>query len=447
MWRMRPTGLVLAGCLSGSMMLFVPPVPARGADSSPAATGSAPVATGPAPAAAQHRGPHHAALSGAAVRRPAAAPARTAACKPPQGSPASALAVEPWPQQRLDFTSAWPLTTGRGVTVAVVDSGVDAAHPQLAGHVESLDLTKTGTEDCLGHGTGVAGIIAGRDLRTRRIPFLGVAPGAELLSVKYTNEQNDSAGGDALAQGIRRAVDAGAKVINVSSVATDSSELRSAVEHAKDEDALIIASAGNVRDEEKGTEVPAYPANYPDVVSVGAVGEDGALKGFSNAQTRVSVTAPGDQVVSTWPGAAYSVDQGTSFSAPFVSGTAALIRAYRPELTAAQVKQRIEATADGGTATGTGGGMVNPFQAVTALLSDGGSGAGRPGGGVLRVPIDQPPPGDRWSRALGLAVAGGALGVAGLACAGAVIIPAGRRRRWRPGRRRARTADRASAFR
>lgn len=363
-----------------------------------------------------------------------ARPARVA-CRLPAGSPASALTAEPWAQRRLNFTAVWPLTTGTNIAVAVVDTGVDAGHPQLTGRVKSYDLTKTNDQDCVGHGTGVAGIIAGQDLRGRRIPFLGVAPGSKIISVKYTNSQSDPEGGSRLAAGIRLAVDKGAKVVNVSSAAQDSSPLRSAVAYAREKDVLVVAAAGNVTDEEKGTQVPAYPANYPDVISVGAVGEGGGLEGFSNVTTRVSVTAPGQQVVSAWPGEGYTADKGTSFAAPFVAGTAALVRSYHPELSAAQVKARIEATADGGTAGGTGGGTINPLRAVTAVLAGEGTGAAPAAGPPRAVSIDRPDPRDRLARSAGLGVAIGAIAAAGLVTAGAAIIPAGRRRGWRPGRR------------
>src|SRR5689334_6196233 len=123
----------------------------------------------------------------------------------------------PWAQQRLDYERVWPLTRGSGVTVAVVDTGVQGSHPQLRGGVlPGIDVVNGGTAetDCVGHGTLVAGLLAARP--ADGTGFAGVAPAATVLPVRVTNSQQGSAG--PLATGIRRAVDAHAQVINVSIV-------------------------------------------------------------------------------------------------------------------------------------------------------------------------------------------------------------------------------------
>jgi type VII secretion-associated serine protease mycosin len=366
------------------------------------------------------------ALAGAVARTPvgllAAAP-----CQLQQtGSPASQMTSEPWPQQRLNFADVWKLTRGEGVTVAVIDSGVDATHPQLRGRVQSYDVTKSGARDCLGHGTQVAGIIGAQDLRRRGIPFLGVAPGAGLISIKSAVSERDN---DPrwVATAIKQAADRHAKVINVSSTTPNYPLLKAAVQYAQRKDALIVAAAGNVEDEKTRTVHEAYPASYPGVMAVGGTTSDGALSDSSNSETHVTITAPGKDVISTWPQGAYFNNTGTSFAAPYVAGTAALVRAYHPRLTAKQVKYRIEHTADGGTVKGTGAGQVNPLRAVTAVMG-GETGQVPAQTAVRRVSIAQPSEGDRFGRTLGLSLAGGALVVAaGIAVAGAVI-PAGRRR-------------------
>jgi len=350
------------------------------------------------------------------------------------GLPSSEIKGPPWAQRRLGFTDVWPLTRGSGVIVAVVDSGVDASHPQLQGRVSlTLDVTGTDSKDCLGHGTMAAGIIAGQDLRADRVPFLGVAPGARLISVKMA-VSDGSNNPRWVADAIRLAAEKGAKVINVSSRSPDSGRLRSAVAYAQSQDALIVASAGNVDNQQPGTQDPAYPANYPGVVSVGAVGDDGKLQDFSSKVTNVSVVAPGKDIISTWADGNYYSDSGTSFSAPYVSGVAALVRSYHPRLTYRQVAHRIEVTADGGTGVGTGSGMVDPLQAVTAVLPEE-NGTHIAPIALRRVVIARPPAGDSFARTVAFSIAGGALAVAGALAAGGVIVPAARRRNWRPGRR------------
>ena len=229
------------------------------------------------------------------------------------------------------MAGAWAVSQGHGVTVAVVDSGVDYS-PQLAGRVSAIDLTGQGPRDCVGHGTAVASLIAASDARARGVPFYGVAPAARILSVKVnTGETGFSR---LLAQGIRDAAIAGAQVINVSvQTAVSSPALRSAVAFALRRDAVVVAAAGN---DNPGSGVgPYYPASYPGVISVGAVDQAGTLTSYTDRKTRVSVTAPGANIASAWPGGYNPANQGTSFAAAFVSGVTALVRAAYPRLTAA----------------------------------------------------------------------------------------------------------------
>jgi subtilisin family serine protease len=225
----------------------------------------------------------------------------------------------------------------------------------------------------VGHGTAVASIIAAAPVPG--VSFTGVAPAARILSVKISG--TDTFPTSVTPQGIMDAVQFGADVINLSLATPDDVQgLRNAVEYALRHNVVVVAAAGNdieqgSADGNEGTG-PFYPAAYPGVLAVGAIGPGGVLAGFSDRYTPVGVTAPGVNVTSAYPGtfpAAYDAMQnGTSFAAAFVSGVVALVRSAHPGLNAAQVVARIEATAHGGTGPGTGHGMVDPVRAVTAVL-------------------------------------------------------------------------------
>jgi membrane-anchored mycosin MYCP len=350
---------------------------------------------------------------------------------PPAQAPSARVTTVPWAQQALDFSSVWPLTEGQGVTVAVVDSGVDYT-PQLAGRVTDYDVTGTGVQDCVGHGTAVASIIAASDQQVRGEPFAGVAPAAKIISVKVNSQSTGTSA--ILAQGIRDAASLGAEVISVSIVTRNTPELAAAVAFALHKGAVIVAAGGN--DDPQDGIGPFYPASYPGVLSVGAVASDGSLGDFSDQRSDVAVTAPGVNVTGAYPGGGYQVNDltGTSFATPFVSGLAALIRARYPRLSGPAVVARIEDTADGGSGPGTGDGLINPVQAVTAILPPGGPPSGSPSAPHDAISVLKAPPPDPAAHAIALEITLGSLGAAAVVALGAVLIGQGRRRRWQAGR-------------
>ncbi|MFD0822447.1 type VII secretion-associated serine protease mycosin, partial [Micromonospora zhanjiangensis] len=274
--------------------------------------------------------------------------------------PAPAGTQTPWAQQRYLPDRLAALATGAGVTVAGIDSGVDQKHPQLRGRVAAgndfLDPGGDGTRDCAGHGTGVASIIAAGS--TTGTTFHGLAPGARILPVRVSEQQvvdgkesGRTVSAPVFARSIRWAVDHGADVINLSVVLyQDDPAVRAAVGYAVGRDVVVVAAAGNYH--EQGNPTP-YPAAYDGVLGVGAIGRDGKRAPFSQVGPYVDVVAPGSGILAAGPGRGQQSQEGTSYAAPFVSATAALVRQYRPELTAAQVAERIVATAD--PAAGGGG--------------------------------------------------------------------------------------------
>lgn len=343
----------------------------------------------------------------------------------------------PWQQKRLQFERAWPFSDGRRSTVAVVDTGVDLQNPQLKGmrlgegHNFVTTDSVPASRDCDGHGTFVAGIIAAQPVQGT--PFLGVAPLARIMPVRFT-EGIEKASVTVLAKAIRWAVDNGANVINVSSVTHgDNDTLRAAVEYALARDVVIVAAAGN--DGEQGNAI-SYPAAYPGVIAVGATDQKGELAGFSTSSFQISVAAPGASVVSTAPISGHATESGTSFAAPFVSGVAALVRSAYPNLTAAEVKRRLEVTADhpGGNLPDSklGWGVVNPYEAVTAIVPSEGSQPTKPAAPPI-APIARPEQPDQRPIRIALIGFGGAAAFSLIALVAVTTYRRGQKRRWQPG--------------
>lgn len=358
--------------------------------------------------------------------------------------------ARPWPQQTLDPQRVWPRSRGAGVLVAVIDSGVDADHPQLRrpgkvrpGRDFFLPGASPGAFDCVSHGTGVAGIIAADPLPG--VGFHGVAPDAEILPVRITDRDISDRGEslrinpDAVAGGIRYAADQGARVINLSLAGfSDFPGIRAAVAYAVAKDAVVVAAAGNSQ-QNTPAGLPSYPASYDGVLGVGAVDRSGARMATSQIGPYVGIVAPGAQVLATTRVDGHTEADGTSFASPFVAATAALVRSAWPHLSAPQVIQRLKATATparGGRGSDAyGAGLVDPYRAVTDGLDPEKPAA---------LPAFLPPPPDEArlekaarSRETGTTakwLTGAAIGALVLAGLVAAVLPRGNRRRWRPGR-------------
>ncbi|MFF0452335.1 type VII secretion-associated serine protease mycosin [Nocardia africana] len=340
----------------------------------------------------------------------------------------------PLPQRILDLDRAWKFSRGAGQKVAVIDTGVNR-HPRLPDLQPGGDFVTAGdgTEDCDGHGTLVAGLIAARP--SPADAFSGVAPEAQILAIRQlslqyeaTNRNNDETGkvaaggyGDVLtmAAAVVRAVDMGATVINISEVScapagseTADGALGAAVKYAADRNVVVVAAAGNLDQAAcsaqndtsgwNGVRTVISPAWFsPYVLSVASTDPDGATSPFSIHGPWVGVAAPGRSIISldSKPGGTGLVDtehgdegpltiDGTSFSAAFVSGLAALVRSRFPDLSAAQVIDRIERTAHNpgaGRDDRVGFGLVDPLAALTAQLPP-------PSGQAAQVPRAIAPP-------------------------------------------------------
>ncbi|MCX3061786.1 type VII secretion-associated serine protease mycosin [Streptomyces sp. GXMU-J5] len=324
------------------------------------------------------------ALPGSALALPATpAAADTGQCT----FPSKDYKGRPWALQRVNLDDLWATATGKGVRVAVIDTGVDTKNPQLTDAVDVAEgrnflPTKDdkgkkiegrgnahGTTDTVGHGTRVAGIIAAR--RSKKTGFAGLAPEATIIPIK----QNDAEGhgtSDELAQAINYAVSAKADVINISQdtekALTADNNLEKAVENAIAKKVVVVASAGN--DGLGGKLKKTYPASYPGVLAVAASDRNNERAVFSQSGDWVGVAAPGVDMVSTVPGGGHCSDNGTSFSAPYVAGVAALLKQHHKNWTSKEIVAQIEQTAERSVAghdSRVGWGVVDPVKAVTDI--------------------------------------------------------------------------------
>lgn len=346
------------------------------------------------------------------------------------GSPATVTDV-PWAQQWLVPSSAWPLTRGRGVTVAVVDGGVGtpASLPDSA-------VEQSGA-DCTGHGTFLASLVAGR--KAGQVAFSGVAPEASVLGVEVVTGTKGSGPPvttpDALAEGIRSAVSGGAKVILVGAVSTGpSAELEAAVDAAVRADVLVVAGVATVQ--ASGSRLAeSYPSAYDGVIGVAAMEITGEVADFSAVSDDVDLLAPGVGVLGAAPtGSGHYLADGTAVAAAFVAGTAALVRSYRPDLDVTDVTRRLRLTAAPAPSQGPhaamGYGVVDPASAVASELPQT-IGEMRDPAMAFPASPDEPAAADRDADRLSLAVAAIALGLTAVAAFVGLVVRSGRARRWR----------------
>ncbi|ACU40372.1 type VII secretion-associated serine protease mycosin [Actinosynnema pretiosum subsp. pretiosum] len=339
------------------------------------------------------------------------------------------IAEKPWGQMQLRLEEAHRFATGKGIKLAVIDTGVNGKQPRLEGRVQAGGdyvgkNEGNGAVDCDGHGTEVAGVAAaGRDPETG---FVGAAPEAQILAYRQTSAHykfDDPAKQDSrptagkvgtLARAIVKAAEDGADVINISLTACETpnpngssaqeKQLQAAIDWAVNtKDAVIVTAAGNLvasdpnskssgcasqndnADPETVKVVASPPWYADDVLSVASMSQQGGVSSFSVWGPWVSVAAPGEDIVTLDPAGSgltnATVDQngqaariqGTSFAAPYVAGVVAMVRERFPELNAHQVMDRIKSTAQhpgnpGGSDHKVGAGMVNPIAALTAEL-------------------------------------------------------------------------------
>jgi hypothetical protein len=333
----------------------------------------------------------------------------------------------PWEQVSLQLGRTWEFASGAGVTVGVVDTGVSSSASALKGRVTAVGDAGT---DCVGHGTFVAGLVGAAV--EDGVRFAGVAQQARILAVRGSDARG-AVTAERVADGIRAAVDGGAKVVTVSAaLAGDTAALRSAVALAAKKDVLVIAAAvpDTPATATSATDSPPardyYPAADEGVLSVLDVDVDGKRPTGAYTTDSAAISAPGDGVVGIGPKkAGHYIGSGASLAAGFVAGAAALVRSVHPELTAAQTASLLRTSAYPADVP-----RLDPYAAVTSVLTPASAPARGDAGSPVRLPADKaagPLRRALWPASLGLAV------IIAVVWAG-LVLPRGRRLGWRPSR-------------
>ncbi|MCL1874608.1 MAG: S8 family serine peptidase, partial [Clostridiales bacterium] len=248
-----------------------------------------------------------------------------------------------WHHLEMDCERAWVLSKGEGVTVAVIDSGIDISHPEFAGRIRgnsyNSQIDQIGLEyvqDYYGHGTHVSGIVAAAGIEVS-----GVAPKAEIMAIKLTLADSEFFSADSLLRAINYAAENGADIINMS-LGNTWDELGDAVlSNAVAKGVTVVCAAGNSNSSQL-----RYPGSHPEAITVSSLKEGGIFdSSYSNYGPGIDLAAPGTAVNSTKTGGGYMKMSGTSMASPNVAGVAALIKSFHPEYSPQQVRDLMCRTA------------------------------------------------------------------------------------------------------
>src|SRR4051794_15643662 len=261
--------------------------------------------------------------------------------------------------EKLALPEAHLIATGKDVKIAVIDSEIDAKHPDLEGTITgNYDALPSDDQTAHPHGTGMAGAIASHQR------LLGVAPGAKLLAVRAFGVNTGGAQGTSMniVKGLQWAVDQGAKVINMSFAGPKDPILQQAMQRLTDQGIILIAAAGNAGPKSP----PLFPGADANVIAVSATDVDNKTYKNANRGKYVAIAAPGVDILVPAPEGGYQLTTGTSVAAAHISGVVALMLERNKELKPAEVRSILAATAKniGGVKTDVGAGLVDPVQAL-----------------------------------------------------------------------------------
>jgi subtilisin family serine protease len=276
-----------------------------------------------------------------------------------QGASATADSIQ-YALGKMRLPEAHALVKGNNVRVAIVDTTIDAQHPDLAGAV-------TATFDAIGkpdkphsHGTGIAGIIAAHG------KLMGVAPSVKVLGIAAFTSLGSKGSSMAILTGLEYAGTSGADVINMSFAGPSDPEMQLKIAALSKKGAVLVAAAGNAGPRSR----PLYPAAYPEVIAVTAIDADDKLFDQANRGTHIAVAAPGVSILAVAPDQGYKLQSGTSFAAAQVSGVAALLLERNRQLDPAAIRRLLTTTArdlgPAGHDDQFGSGLVDAFGAVSS---------------------------------------------------------------------------------
>lgn len=278
--------------------------------------------------------------------------------------------IIPWGIKRIDADLAWGVTAGDPIKVAVVDTGIDLTHPDLALNIKAgynaINPLKSANDDN-GHGSHVAGIIGALD---NTIGVIGVGPQIDLYAVKVLDRTGSGWLSDII-EGLDWAIQNGMQVVNMSlGTSSDVPSFKEAVARVYAAGIVQVAAAGN-----NGGSV-IYPAAYPEVIAVSAMDSGNQIASWSSRGPEVDLIAPGVEIPSTWKSGGYKTISGTSMASPHVAGTAALVLNTAPGIydldgnglwSPEEVKNKLEVTAEwlaGLNSNEQGRGLVDAEKAV-----------------------------------------------------------------------------------
>ncbi len=264
---------------------------------------------------------------------------------------------------KMRLPEAHQLSVGADVTVAVIDSGIDVTHPELAGVISGTFDALNTTEGAHPHGTSIAGVIAAH------ARLMGTAPSARLLAIRAFGAQKSGAESNtfAILKSLNYALSRNAQIVNMSFAGPHDPAMERGLAAAAAKGIVLIAAAGNAG----AKSPPLYPAADRNVIAVSATDQSDKLFAQSNRGSYVAIAAPGVDILSPAPDGKYQMSSGTSLSAAFVSGVAALMIARNPDISAADIRSTLTSTARDlgpkGRDDQFGAGQADAFSAVSAV--------------------------------------------------------------------------------